>query len=766
MNFGTPYPGLRHFTEADAGFLFGHEDVLRTVHETLKTHRRAVVTGPSACGKTSLVEAGVLPALRSVNPDVTWAYQRVVPERSPVAALEEALTRLTGIPCERSLIFVDQLERLLRHATPDEESAFFSRLDAMARDASGPLLVIGVREVRLAALKKLAPAALLDGPHVVRVPAMSAASIRAAIEKPAERAGLAFEPGLADRIVADWGQDQRFLPFMQSVLHDLWTRRREGFLTNRGYDDIADPVEALAEDAYASRPDLQDAAARVIPRLIALCGNLAPLGLTCEPADLRLSDVPAEHVHEVLWHMVDKRLLYACAGPNGESRVAPAFMRQQWARAEAWHAADAEFLQWINSLHFHRLEWLRTGKDDGALLSGALLAQAVERSTKRPQDFTTLETEFITRSKEYDLAIERRWTRYRRGAIAAGLVGLIVVGGLWLSKRRTELQAVQATSNVRSSAALVEAGDSAAADGRAQAALDNYTEALTLAPDNTTALLRRAALLDQRGDFDGAIADITKVIDQSESNKSGAGLTLLADAHLARGLSYLHANQPDKALADLNEAAQHNPKDHKILASRAGVLERLGHDLQALLAYDEALAIAPNDPDLIFSRGALRQKMGDNGRATEDFRAVINAETATPRAKEAAGARLTALGQTVNAAPVYGKPRVFVHIVDKDDAPAANRMLQDLVKAGFDPQGVEVAKTQVAYPEVRYFNKEDERNAQNVRSLAESAIAASGFNVRLLVKVVARRARVEPGTIEIWLTPLKDGTPIYRNMRG
>ncbi len=353
VNFGTPYPGLRHFTEADAGFLFGHEEVQRIVLETLRTHRRAVITGPSACGKTSLVEAGVLPALRSANPDVTWAYQRVVPERSPVAALEEALTRLAGMPCERSLIFVDQLERLFRHATPDEESAFFSRLEAMARDASGPLLVIGVREVRLAALKKLAPATLLEGPHCIQVPAMSADKLRAAIEKPAERAGLAFEPGLADRIVADWGRDQRFLPFMQSVLHDLWTRRREGFLTNRGYDDIADPVEAFAEDAYAERPDLQLAASRVFPRLTALCGNLAPLGLTCEPADLRLTDVPAEHVHEVLWHFVDKRLIYACAGPNGESRVAPAFTRERWARAQAWHEADAEFLRWLNSLHFH-----------------------------------------------------------------------------------------------------------------------------------------------------------------------------------------------------------------------------------------------------------------------------------------------------------------------------------------------------------------------------------------------------------------------------
>jgi tetratricopeptide (TPR) repeat protein len=763
VSFGAPYPGPRPFGEADAGFLFGHEEAQRTVLDALAAHGLAVVTGPSACGKTSLVEAGVLPALRRGDPAATWGYQRLVAERAPVVALDEALARLREMPCTRRLLFVDQLERILRHATPDEESAFLSRLHTLWHDGgAAPTIIVGVRDVRLAALDRLAPTGLLSGPHVVRVPALTGTRLREAIEKPAERAGLAFEPGLVDRIVADWGGDQRFLPFLQSVLHDLWVHRREGFLTNGAYDAIPDPVEGLAEAAFAERPDLQDDIARVTPRLLALCGNLVPLDLSCEPADLRVAGIPAEHVHEMLWHLVDSRLLYGFVGAAGETRVAPAYAREQWRRAESWHQQDEAFLDWLTGLHRHRLEWLRHGRDSGALLSGTLLAEASARLKERAQDLTADEAAFIEASRTYEQAVERRWARYRAVAVGVIAVALLVMTLMAVRNRRA---AARAEQQARETAALVEAGDRSAGGGDLQAGIASYSDALKASPDNTTALLRRGALYDQRGEFAAAIDDLTRVIALTEPDTTPAGLKLLGEAHLARGLSYLHANQPRRALADLDEAAAHNPKDPVILASRGAVLERLGRDREALDAYSASLS-ARADPDVSFSRGVLHQKLGNRDQATADFRAVAASANASPQAQEAARARLATLGTAPPAAVVERQPeqtRVFVHVTDAGDRRVANAVLKALADRRFGAQGVELVKVSVTNPETRFFVREDERLARDVREIAEGTIAAAGFNIRLDVRYVATSRQVAAGTIEIWLPSLTEGLSTFRN---
>ena len=65
-----PYPGLEAFTEDDAGVFFGRDREIRDLVGRLnpsapaRAHRFVAVIGPSGSGKSSLVRAGLLPALR------------------------------------------------------------------------------------------------------------------------------------------------------------------------------------------------------------------------------------------------------------------------------------------------------------------------------------------------------------------------------------------------------------------------------------------------------------------------------------------------------------------------------------------------------------------------------------------------------------------------------------------------------------------------------------------------------------------------------
>lgn len=60
-----PYPGLRPFLDFEAALLFGRERQVREVLEHLRQSQFVAVLGGSGSGKSSLIHAGVMPALRS-----------------------------------------------------------------------------------------------------------------------------------------------------------------------------------------------------------------------------------------------------------------------------------------------------------------------------------------------------------------------------------------------------------------------------------------------------------------------------------------------------------------------------------------------------------------------------------------------------------------------------------------------------------------------------------------------------------------------------
>jgi hypothetical protein len=59
-----PYPGPHPFREEDAGFFFGREAVTEHLLEAVPRHNLVALVGPSASGKTSLLNAGLIPGLR------------------------------------------------------------------------------------------------------------------------------------------------------------------------------------------------------------------------------------------------------------------------------------------------------------------------------------------------------------------------------------------------------------------------------------------------------------------------------------------------------------------------------------------------------------------------------------------------------------------------------------------------------------------------------------------------------------------------------
>src|SRR5688572_7520454 len=94
---GSPYPGLEAFTERDAAVFFGRDgevtELLERLHPVApaRLNRLVTVVGPSGVGKTSLIQAGVLPRLRQRRGG--WIVPpQVVPGDRPLRSLARSLS--------------------------------------------------------------------------------------------------------------------------------------------------------------------------------------------------------------------------------------------------------------------------------------------------------------------------------------------------------------------------------------------------------------------------------------------------------------------------------------------------------------------------------------------------------------------------------------------------------------------------------------------------------------------------------------------------
>jgi len=80
-NHLNPFPGIRPFREADSSFFFGRDQLIKELQTKLESSRFVSVVGLSGCGKSSLMNAGLLPLLKKNN----WRIILTRPQNDPIA---------------------------------------------------------------------------------------------------------------------------------------------------------------------------------------------------------------------------------------------------------------------------------------------------------------------------------------------------------------------------------------------------------------------------------------------------------------------------------------------------------------------------------------------------------------------------------------------------------------------------------------------------------------------------------------------------------
>ena len=450
----NPYKGLRAFLEADALDFFGRETVtdrlVRRLEEDEEGARFLAVVGPSGSGKSSVVRAGLVPALRrgALPGSEHWYVIDLLPGSQPFRELESALLgvavepppslldelrsdvrglvraadRVLPDPDAELLIVLDQLEEVFTLVDRDERARLLESLEAAAFDPDSRVRVVTTLRADFfdAPLSVHAFGRLLAD-RTEAIPAMSPEEIERAIVAPADRAGLAVEPRLVAAMVADVVDRPGALPLLQYALTELAERRTDGMLTLEGYRRVGGVSGALARRAEQLHEGLneqaRDACRQLFLRLVTLGegsedtrrrirrSELVPL------ADARVMDGVIETFGR-------HRLLSFDRDPGTREptvEIAHEALLWAWSRLNGWIGEAREDLRTRNSLAASAAGWESANRDESFLLRGARLEQLATWAETTSVALSATDEEYLDASTEHrDAEREAERVRHER----------------------------------------------------------------------------------------------------------------------------------------------------------------------------------------------------------------------------------------------------------------------------------------------------------------------------------------------------------------
>ena len=267
LDLREPYPGLRPFQPTESCLFFGRETQVQELLERLPRHRFLGVVGVSGCGKSSLVLAGLIPALERgglSGSSARWRIARLRPGNAPIDRLGAALRRadievdgLEGMLAASSmglvevaraglaageslLLLVDQFEEIFRFressmaADGGEQASRF--VSAVLQAAAAPFpaiyVVITMRTDHFGDCAQFTglTEALNRGQFLV--PRMTRDQLQAAIERPLDLFDLEPSRQLVQRVLADMGDSADLLPVVQHALNRTFHQLKATTRTN------------------------------------------------------------------------------------------------------------------------------------------------------------------------------------------------------------------------------------------------------------------------------------------------------------------------------------------------------------------------------------------------------------------------------------------------------------------------------------------------------------------------------------------------------
>ena len=514
-----PFRGLLPFDERHAGSFFGREGEVAALVERMRLQGVLPVVGPSGAGKTSLVQAGVIPRLRE---QARWKVLRMRPGRRPFVTLAKVLHRATpdqkrsaqgpaagqhavqqlaaelaASPTQlnlvlrrladdagcRVLLFVDQLEELSTFAEEcdaEQQQAFVTALCCAGDDPGDPVRVVfTLRDDflgRLAHGDRVREA--LGQLTIVRSPEPDA--LQRIVTAPLRARGYDYDDdGLVQSMVDAVSGEAAALPLLQFTTQLLWDRRdrERRLLLRSAYDDMGGVGGALARHADSLLEGLSAADLRLAREL--LLRLVTPEGTRRAVLGEELvAGLPAA-AGELLDRLTGGRLLSVRRAPGGEEQdrqleLAHESLIRGWGRLARWIDESREELVVLRELSEAARLWQRRGRRDEEVWQGEALREAWRLVQRGAAEVPEEVDQFLRKGRQRErLRRARRRARLLLGGaglVAVAVAAVVVAVVLGAQKRQEQRQRAAAQRESARSAML--SGDLLEARAKLRASLE------------------------------------------------------------------------------------------------------------------------------------------------------------------------------------------------------------------------------------------------------------------------------------------------------
>lgn len=437
-----PYVGLDPFREAKRDVFFGRERMVTSLLERMKEDRLLVVVGSSGCGKSSIVLAGLLPALKNgtlpdsqnwrfaprmvpgskplanlmrvmsamlaedISDPVTWAREQEILLRKNPSHLAELANNLSATPI---VVVVDQFEEVFTLCNDDEvRRALIDNLTNLVQvPGTAHRVILTMRADFEPFVARFPEFQALFEQAMVRVTPLSAAELRDAIEKPAQKVGLKFETGLVDQLLHDTLGEPAALPLLQFTLLKLWDHRARNRINWQAYNQLGGGRLALARSADGFYEELipedQMTARRIFLSLVRPGEGLEFTSNRVRLRTLYQAGEARDRVKRVLDKLIAARLVRVTEGDiaaDAQIEVAHEALVRNWPRLVDWLEDERHTLRQRQAIADAAERWNASGRDSGALYTTeTLLIEALRVVESSGIPLTEQEIEFVQASR-------------------------------------------------------------------------------------------------------------------------------------------------------------------------------------------------------------------------------------------------------------------------------------------------------------------------------------------------------------------------------
>jgi len=335
-----PYKALLPYEATDRGRFFGREREIQKLTARIHAERLVLLCGASGVGKTSLLQAGVIPWLEGAEPRYKVISVRALTD-DPAAQIRgtlrrqlsnaelpaddvslvdfvNAFTRISGLPL---VVVIDQIEEFFIHFSPASRAGFIAELGALYDARDVPVkVVLSIRDDWLASVHEIRERIPEIFDLQMRLGPLSREQAGQAIMEPARQVGMRYEDRLVDRLLDDLWLGGVMPPQLQIVCSALYDKREgRALIRLETYEQLGGTEGILRgyldQKLKDFEPQMRVLARRLLEEMVTSKGTRVSKSLS----ELALAlDIEAQELQSLVNQLIASRLVRPVEREDGQ----------------------------------------------------------------------------------------------------------------------------------------------------------------------------------------------------------------------------------------------------------------------------------------------------------------------------------------------------------------------------------------------------------------------------------------------------------------